>query len=150
MNVTYMIIKEIHIRFIIVILVSISVCCYTKLMVDAFLNHTNYKEVYEQDKDVISTPYNKNDMYNMDKFKFKDTHLSELTEPNESMVFYKDTEHSPLCCTHMYNVPNEIREKMKASVRTTGCACLSKEQEMYLNTRGGNHLHTLYEDLIFG
>lgn len=137
---------ELYVRFIIVLFVSFSVCCYTKFVTDTFLNlnHSEYNEVYE--KEVEKTPYNDNErIYDMDKFKFKDTHLSDLVDPKDTMIFYRDTEHSPLCCAHMYNVPEDIIDMHKSSIRTTGCACLSKKQVMYLNTRGGNHL---YEDLF--
>lgn len=135
---------ELYVRFVIVLFVAFSICCYTKFVTDTFLNHSDYNEIYN--KELEKTPYSNNEnMYDMDKFKFKDAHLSDLINPAETMIFYRNTEHSPLCCVHMYNVPEDIIDMNKSSIRTTGCSCLSKKQLLYLNTRGGNHL---YEDLF--
>ena len=54
-----------------------------------------------------------------------DAHLSDFVSPDEKLAFFARTQFKPECCGSSY-------------ASSGGCACMSKQQMNYLNTRGGN------------
>ena len=60
---------------------------------------------------------------------------SKLVGPDESMSFFADTQFKPECCGATYSSQGGLTTQ---GVTSSGCACLSKEQMEYINTRGGN------------
>ena len=60
---------------------------------------------------------------------------SNLVDPESSMSFFADTQFKPECCGSTYSSQGGLTSQ---GVTSSGCACLSKEQMDYLNTRGGN------------
>lgn len=73
----------------------------------------------------------------------RESNVSQLIYPNESLIFFKSTEYRPKCCAHTCDMKykyafsaNPLDERIG---KTNGCPCLSNEQITYLQKRGGNH-----------
>ena len=64
-----------------------------------------------------------------------DSYQSEHVNVNDSMHFLSKTEFAPECCGSNYSSVGVIREN---NATRGGCACMTKKQIDYLNTRGGN------------
>lgn len=67
----------------------------------------------------------------------KDSNLSQLVLPNESLVFSNKTEKRPDCCRNTCGIKKEQESRVGIS-RTSGCPCHSNEQIRYIRMRGGN------------
>lgn len=65
-----------------------------------------------------------------------DSYKSKHVDPSTSLHFFADTEFKPDCCGATYSSTGAVKAAL--GNETGGCACLSKEQVNYLNTRGGN------------
>ena len=67
----------------------------------------------------------------------KDSNLSQLVLPNESLVFSNKTEKRPDCCRNTCGI-KKVQENRVGISRTSGCPCHSNEQIRYIRMRGGN------------
>lgn len=64
-----------------------------------------------------------------------DAYPSEHVSVNDSMHFFSKTNFAPECCGSNYSSLGSLKEN---SGGIGGCACMTKKQIDYLNTRGGN------------
>lgn len=64
-----------------------------------------------------------------------DSYNSSMISPDKDLFFFGKTEFKPTCCGSNYSANGGLTSQGYTS---GGCACLSKEQMSYLNTRGGN------------
>ena len=73
----------------------------------------------------------------------KESNISKMIDPDESLIFFASTEYRPVCCSPTCDMKykyalatNPLDYRIG---RTSGCPCLSNEQITYLQKRGGNH-----------
>lgn len=64
-----------------------------------------------------------------------DSYDSKMISPDKDLFFFGNTQFKPTCCSSTYSANGGLTSQGYTS---GGCACLSKEQMNYLNTRGGN------------
>lgn len=81
----------------------------------------------------------------------REGNVSRLIYPNESLFYFISTEYRPKCCSptcdmkHQYAVATNPLDNRIG--KTSGCPCLSNEQLVYLQKRGGNHYDS-YDNTI--
>ena len=92
----------------------------------------------------IPQAWNKNNVvdgvWNPENNQPKSEGKSFLVKPDNMMSFFNETTFSPECCPSAYTSSGGLNT---AGESGSGCACMSKEQNNYLNTRGGNKANTL-------
>lgn len=69
----------------------------------------------------------------------KESNLSSLVLPSESMVYYKKTEYRPECCNPTCGLKINPKQSNRIG-RTSGCPCYSNEQLQFLRDRGNNNI----------
>lgn len=68
----------------------------------------------------------------------KDSNVSSLVLPSESMVYYKKTEYRPECCNPSCGI--KTYKQSSRIGKTSGCPCYSNEQLRFLRDRGNNNI----------
>jgi hypothetical protein len=68
-----------------------------------------------------------------------DSYASELVKPEDGMHFFSDTHFDAKCCGSSYGGTGGLD---KGGSIGTGCACMTKKQIDFINTRGGNRTNT--------
>lgn len=72
-----------------------------------------------------------------------DSYTSKFIPPSDGLNFFADTEFKPECCGSTYSSNGGLLRENGSTIG--GCACMSKKQIDYINTRGGNRtLNTEY------
>jgi hypothetical protein len=97
---------------------------------DAFTDYSTYKGG-DNNSDVASSWINKADAYSKN-LGYQQTAQkanmytgTQVPLPDGELFFFQNNQFKPECCPSPYSA-------------STGCACMSKEQIAYLNSRGGN------------
>lgn len=97
---------------------------------DAFTDYSTYKGG-DNNSDVASSWINKADTYSKN-LGYQQTAQkanmytgTQVPLPDGELFFFQNNQFKPECCPSPYSA-------------STGCACMSKEQIAYLNSRGGN------------
>jgi hypothetical protein len=72
-----------------------------------------------------------------------DSYNSSFVSPENSLNYFADTQFKPECCGSTYSANGGLLRENGTTIG--GCACMSKKQIDYINTRGGNRtLNTEY------
>jgi hypothetical protein len=72
-----------------------------------------------------------------------DSYSSKFVGPEQALNYFSDTEFKPECCGSTYSANGGLLREQGYS--SGGCACMSKKQVEYINSRGGNRtLNTEY------
>jgi len=97
---------------------------------DAFTDYSEYKQG-DNNSDVASSWINKASTYSknlgyQDTIKKPNAYSgTQVPLPEGELFFFQNNQFKPECCPSPYSA-------------STGCACMSREQVAYLNSRGGN------------
>lgn len=70
----------------------------------------------------------------------RESNVSSLVLPSESMVYYTKTEYRPECCNPTCGIKTYHKQSNRVA-KTSGCPCYSNEQLQFLRNRGNNNIH---------